>query len=298
VTDRLTYYASHGPISDPGNHARLLDGLPTDIRDLCAVVQGLVVHPFLATQYGLAPSEIREEETQLRLVSAMLSRIVELDDRPLSEARPVARKLVGNCRDHTMLLVAILRHQHVPARARCGFGAYFNPGKYEDHWVCEYWNAADGRWQLVDAQLDAHQRQVLNIQFDTCDVPRDRFVVAGRGWQMCRTGGADPDAFGLSGINEHGLWWVRQNLVRDMAALNKMEMLPWDGWGLAEGIENEVSHEVEQLLDRVAVLTQGDNDAFSQLRVTYETTEVLRLPATIRSNGPGGGRLVEVPVGA
>ena len=30
--------------------------------------------------------------------------------------------------------------QGMPARARCGFGAYFEKGKYVDHWVTEYWN--------------------------------------------------------------------------------------------------------------------------------------------------------------
>ena len=51
--------------------------------------------------------------------------------------------------------VAFLRAAGVPARARCGFGAYFRPGWFEDHWVVEYWNATAARWQLVDAQLDA-----------------------------------------------------------------------------------------------------------------------------------------------
>jgi hypothetical protein len=35
------------------------------------------------------------------------------------------------------------------------FGAYFNPPKFEDHWVCEYWDAERRGWALADAQLDA-----------------------------------------------------------------------------------------------------------------------------------------------
>jgi hypothetical protein len=260
---------------------------------LCEVVQGLVAQPGWALVYGWKIAKEREEDLQLRRVSLMLGRIVALDSRPLTAPRSPEERLVGNCRDHTMLLVTILQHQRIPARARCGFGAYFLPGTYEDHWVCESWNATEKRWQLVDAQLNARQREILRIDFDFCDVPRDRFIVAGMSWQMCRAGQADSEAFGLTTVNEHGLWWVRQNLVRDLAALNKMEMLPWDGWGLAEGMANSLPPDQELLLDRVAALTQAE-DTFSELRATYETEAALRIPATIRSNGPGGGRLVEI----
>ncbi len=290
MTDPLGYYASHGPISDPGQYSSTFDGLPTDVPGLCEVVQGLLVHPYWAPVYGWTIAKEREEDLQLRLISLILGRILELDGQPLTATRSPETRFVGNCRDYT--LCSILRHQGVPARARCGFGAYFLRGRYEDHWVCEYWDGAEERWKLVDAQLDARQREVLRLVFDPCDVPRDRFIVAGKAWQMCREGEADPEAFGLTAVNEHGLWWVRQNLVRDLAALNKMEMLPWDGWGLAEDLDNSLPPDQERLLDRVATLTQAE-DAVSDLRATYEADDLLRVPSAVRSNGPGGGRVVE-----
>ncbi|MBK8331835.1 MAG: hypothetical protein IPL07_05490 [Acidimicrobiaceae bacterium] len=42
---------------------------------------------------------------------------------------------------------------------RCGFGAYFVPGFYEDHWVAEYWDPEERRWTMVDAQLDDTWRE-------------------------------------------------------------------------------------------------------------------------------------------
>ena len=48
----------------------------------------------------------------------------------------------------------MLRHRRIPARLRCGFAAYFDRGRWEDHWICEYWRPAEGRWCRVDAQLD------------------------------------------------------------------------------------------------------------------------------------------------
>jgi hypothetical protein len=272
----LEYYAQPGLMTDPKEHARLLQGLPTGISALCQVVQGTLVHVFWAERYGLTLSEDRKKETEIRTVAKKLARIRELDDRPLTIARPLEKRLVGNCRDFATLLCAILRYQGVPARARCGFGAYFLPNHYEDHWVCEYWKAEDQRWVLVDAQLDQLQRQVLQIQFDPLDVPRDQFLTGGKAWLMCRAGQADPDHFGI--FDMRGLWFIRGDLLRDLLALNKIEILPWDGWGLITRDEKELSDEERAFLDHVAALTLAGNEAFPQIRSTYENDARLRMP--------------------
>jgi hypothetical protein len=281
ATHPLKYYAGQGLITDPGEHASLFDGLPAELPALCRAVQGLLLHIFWAERYGVSLTDERRQEVQLRHVARMLTRLRELDDRPLSIARPPERRLVGNCRDFSTLLCAILRHQGVPARARCGFGVYFTPGHYEDHWVCECWNAAEQRWVMVDAQLDEVQRQVLGIAFDPCDVPRDQFLPGGKGWQLCRAGQADPDCFGI--FDMHGLWFVRGDMVRDLASLNKVELLPWDCWGLIEGEDKSLSQDDMALLDRVAALTLAGNEAFPALRALYEDEARLRVPPVIRT---------------
>ncbi len=165
MTEDLTYFTQPGMLTDPGPYAPLLDKLPTGIDELCRIVQGTTVHIFWAERYGLNLSEQRKAEVQLRTLQRRLAHTLELDPRPLTETRPLERKIVGNCRDFSLLLVSILRHQGVPARARCGFGAYFIPGHYEDHWGAEYWNADLQRWVLVDAQLDTLQCEALKISF-------------------------------------------------------------------------------------------------------------------------------------
>jgi hypothetical protein len=281
ATHPLEYYAGQGRITDPGEHAGLFDGLPDEMPALCRAVQGVLLHIFWAERYGVSLTDERKQEVQLRHVARMLPRMCELDDRPLSIARPPERRLVGNCRDFSTLLCAILRHQGVPARARCGFGRYFTPGRYEDHWVCEYWNATEQRWMMVDAQLDEVQRQVLGITFDLCDVPRGQFLPGGKGWQLCRAGQADPDCFGI--FDMHGLWFVRGDMVRDLASLNKVELLPWDCWGLIEGEDKSLSEDDMALLDRVAALTLAGNEAFPATRALYEGEARLRVPPVIRS---------------
>jgi hypothetical protein len=158
-----------------------------------------------------------------------------------------------------------------------GFGAYFTPGKYEDHWVCEYWNADEARWVPVDSQLDALQRQVLGIPFDPRDVPRDRFLVGGKAWHMYRAGQADPDDFGI--FDMHGMWFIRGDLVRDLRALNKVEILPWDGWGLIAKLDEDLSPDDMALLDRMAELTRVDAPSFFEVRAIYEGDARLRTPS-------------------
>ncbi|MEW6229565.1 MAG: hypothetical protein AB1700_15985 [Bacillota bacterium] len=175
-----------------------------------------------------------------------------------------------------------------------GFATYFTPGHYEDHWICEYWRADEQRWAMVDAQLDEFQCKVLHIGFDPCDVPPGRFLPGGKAWNLCRTGQADPDLFGI--FDMHGLWFIRGDLVRDLASLNRMELLPWDCWGIIDVKDEGLSAEDMALLDHVAALTLADNAAFPELRSIYENDPRLRVPPVIRSYSSGGVRTVELSI--
>ena len=207
------YYKHDGPMTALGAHANEVRALPNDLASLCEVVQGVLIHRDIAPWlYGITLTEAQRDDGHLRPIEQMLTRIHELDSRPIANARDVGHRLPSVCRHFSLMLSAILRHQGIPARPRCGFGAYFTPGKFEDHWVCEYWNADEKRWILVDAQLDAIQRKALNIDFNPLDTPRNKFIIAGDAWQMCRSGLADPAAFGpaanhLDLINAYVPYW-------------------------------------------------------------------------------------------
>jgi hypothetical protein len=125
--DAIAYYAMSGPFTDLSAHGAHVRELPRTLPELCQVVQGLIVHPFHAELYGLTPRALRQDEVQIRSASAMLDRILALDPRPLSNPRPAERRFVGNCRHFIVLLCAFLRAHGASARARCGFGAYFEP---------------------------------------------------------------------------------------------------------------------------------------------------------------------------
>jgi hypothetical protein len=279
MVDALEYYAVPGLMTDPKECGVLFDELPIEIPALCQVVQGILVHIFWAERQGLSLLEERRREVNVRSVARKLALIKTLNGSPLVIARPLEERLVGNCRDFSTMLCAMLRYQKVPARARCGFAAYFEPGKYEDHWVCEYWSVQRKRWVMVDPQLDAFQRQTLQIKFDPYDMASGHFLSGGKAWQLCRTGETDPNLFGI--FQWRGLGFVQGNLLRDLAALNKVELLPWDSWGLIERGVEKLSLSDMEFLDHIAELTLGDNSAFSVLRSTYEKDVRLRVPSNI-----------------
>jgi hypothetical protein len=278
----LSFYTLPARMTSAGRHAPLLDPLPRDVAGLARVGHGLLIHEHLAEIYGVSLSEADRASVHIRPAAELLDRIVAGDDRPLSETRPAAARVACNCRHFSVLMVTMLRAQGTPARARCGFGAYFTDGFFEDHWVCEYWNAAQQRWALVDAQIDDRQRATFGIGFDLTDVPRDQFVVAGQAWEQCRSGDADPDRFGLSFIKEAGLWWVAANLMRDAAALCNVELLPWDVWGAMPKPDTEMGDGDLALFDRLSALTQSPDRDLAQLQKICNDDRV-RIPAEVRN---------------
>jgi hypothetical protein len=249
--------------------------LPKDPASLAAVVQGLLVHEHIAPAYGLSLTDSKHAEAHVRPVEEIVRQIVEHDPSPLTTARPPGERQVGVCRHFTLLHVAMLRRAGMRARARCGFGGYFEKGKFLDHWVTEYWNEDRKAWVLVDAQLDARQRELFQISFDPLDVPRDRFLVAGDAWRRCRAGMADPAAFGI--LDMFGLWFIASNVIRDVAALNDHVMLPWDVWGAMTLKDAEIDR---ALIDRLAELSIEPDRHFGELRATYQDPRV-KVPATV-----------------
>jgi len=256
-------------MSDAGAKAALLDGLPRDVGGLAAVVQGVLMHEHIASAYGVTLSAEQHAQAHTRSVEKMLDCIARQDSRPLPQARPAGERAVGVCRHFTLLHVAMLRRRGMAARARCGFGAYFEKGKFLDHWVTEYWNDSERRWILVDAQLDRRQRDLFAVSFDPLDVPRDQFLVAGDAWRLCRDGKADPAAFGI--LDMYGLWFIASNVIRDLAALNNHEMLPWDVWGAMTRTDAELDL---PFIDRLAAFSHAPDRHFDELRAIYKDERV------------------------
>jgi hypothetical protein len=278
----FAFYASHGPMTDPGDAGALLKPLTNDPAALSRIVQGLGIYDVVARDfYGFEAPDDRLSEIHLRTIVERLARIVELDDRPLPIAREPERRALGRCNSFALMLVAMLRAKAVPARSRSGFAAYFNPPNFEDHWVCEYWDSQERRWRLADPQIDEVWRRRLGIRFDTFDLPRTQFLTAAEAWRRCRSGEADERQFGTSFAGLRGLWFVAGSLVRDTAALNKMEMSPWDVWGAQPPPKEALDPQRLAFFDELAALTRDPDDVFAELQRRYEEDDDLRVPPTV-----------------
>ncbi|MEP7024803.1 MAG: transglutaminase, partial [Actinomycetota bacterium] len=66
----------------------------------------------------------------------------------------------------------------------------------------------------------------------------------------------------------------RGNAVKDLAALNKVEMLPWDEWGrMEESYDGRTGDDYDQLIDTVAsVCASGGTAAVQELYGREELT--------------------------
>ncbi|MBI4608859.1 MAG: transglutaminase domain-containing protein [Candidatus Rokubacteria bacterium] len=291
TSDEQAFYASQSTMSDPGESASLLDALPRDPPGVVGVVSGLILHPVFIKRRRVTHPHEGARDPESRAARELLRRVIERDDRPLFAARPYERRIIGTCRDYALLAASILRHHHVPCRLRVGFATYFVRGFHEDHWVCEY---RDGQtWRLLDAELDAEALREYPIDFTPWDVPRDRFLTAGTAWQGVRRGTIGGDTCGVSFIGIAGTWFVAASVVRDLATLNKQELLPWDYWGLmrAFGPGRSVPDPVAERLDRLAALIAVDE--WREIRAMYEADD-LRVPGKVLSFPDG--RPVEVEV--
>jgi hypothetical protein len=283
VHDQLETYRTQSFWSDPGRWAPLVAEIPPVPEVVVRVVSGLLCHPFLAPMRNVELPASAEADRGIRSVETMLERLLSRDNRPLTVSRTPESRFFCVCSGFARLAASIFRAHSIPARCRVGFAAYFTPGFLEDHWVCEYWDEAAQDWKLGDAQIDDVQLKLFDVDFDLMDVPRDKFLVAGDAWRLCRDGDADPAKFGLSIMNEAGYWWIAANLLRDVAALNNMEMLPWDVWGAMPAPDETIGDEQYALFDRLAELTRVPDATFTDLAAAYTDDPRVRVPPTVRN---------------
>jgi hypothetical protein len=262
-------YGSPGPLTDLASIESSMLGGGNDPVTICAVVAGLVVQPRELPE--LLPARVGEKD--LRPAASIVQRLLAMDPSPLAHARPPQLRVVGTCRHFAVLACALLRRQRIPARVRCGFATYFRRGLALDHWVVEY-RSDDGRWVLLDPEI-LH----LDVVAHPEDLPPGAFLTGAEAWLAFRAGAVDAATFGVDGTANWGPAEIKGNLVRDVAALNKVEMLPWDEWGrMTEAYEDRTGPDYDALLDEAAQACTSDNE--TQLVGLFGRPE-FRVPADL-----------------
>jgi len=259
----LSYFSAPGPTTDVSDYSGMLAELPADPEKLAEIVRGLVLHQGVAAQAGLEFSADRLVDRERVGAAAILERVLDLDDSPLHVERKPERRMIGYCYHFSVLHCAILRARGVPARARCGFAAYYGDGSWIDHWVVEYWR--DDGWVMIDPDSG---RDVLTTS---------EFHNAGLAWRLCRKGLEDPSRHG-----NHVLWgWdeLRGSLICDVGALNKCEVGDWETWCDLIAIEekDQPSADLDTYLDSLADLVTSDS-GFEPVRSAFARDNKLRPP--------------------
>lgn len=285
----LEYYRTQSEISDPGKFTKYFGDLPDSISELCEIVQNTFNHIFWIMKkenYGISPKDIVEigrdpnQELNLRRMEEKLEAYFSIDEKSFTEQRKPIDKIVGNCRDYALLLVSMLRYKGIPARVRSGAARYFFPlsdERYEDHYICEYWNEEDKSWQMADPQIDELQRKALNLTIDTTDLPFDQFLGAGRTWIKFRKGAVKPDNFGIG--DWRGDIFALNKLIMELASLNKVEVLAWERWGICGEIENlkTLGYEIfDELAEKITNV--NDPEIFFELRNMFDKDSRYKVP--------------------
>lgn len=242
------YYASPSPTSDLSRHAgalRMFRGTPEEAGRWA---RNTVLHVMEAERNGVDLTTDRFSEFTTRSAAQIVDRTLSYSDAPLSVAREPDQKMIGNCYHVTLIACALLRHVGIPARLRYGFAPYLMPGKNEDHCICEI--LLGGRWRAFDPRYA--------LEIDDEDPPT--FIAAADAWLRCRAGEADPELFGTyelleEGVEYRGWHYLRNNLMRDYAALCKVELHPWDWWGLMTMTDEDRPPE---LMDELAQMMLDD----------------------------------------
>jgi hypothetical protein len=253
VTDAIDYTVP-GPLTDLTTISpAALERIPSKPVDICRPVHTLVIQPSDAKALGL-PDE-RFSGNQFRPAAALVEALLALDPASLDVPRTPERRVVGTCRHFAVLTCALLRYRGIAARVRCGFATYFQPGQGLDHWITEYRNAQDKRWVRIDSEILGQ-----SILAEPEDLRPGQFLTGGEAWQAFRAGHIDAARYGVYGTGNWGPGEIRGNALRDLAALNKVEMLPWDEWGRMDAsYKGQTGADYDELLDTIADVCAADD---------------------------------------
>lgn len=277
MENNLSFYQEHDIMTAIKTMKAMVTNIPKDIGIIVSYVQNILLHQHWSEAYGLKLSEERKREAFIRSFEDRLIFLSNLGYTHVSEQKTMENKMIGVCRDFSVIAAALCREVGIPARARCGFATYFEKGKYGDHWVLEYWNEDRKQWVMVDAQLDDFQQKALKIPFDPLDVSQEYFITGPRAWRMCRDGLANPELFGI--FEWWGYDYLRWNLILDANSLLKMSMQPWDAWEgyMSMPIEEWTEKDYEVMDDLARLAMNVDND-FNALYKYVQGNKKIKVP--------------------
>lgn len=258
-------YLQPGPLTRvDAAQAWVLQELPTDPMEVCALAQALVVPPADAQALGLPARRL--EERNIRPVRGLVAILAHLYPERLRRPRPPAARVIGTSRHAAVLACTLLRAQGFPARVRAGFVTRDGHLTGEGHWIAEYRVGPEQGWTRACARMPTDG--------PAADSTAWGFLSGGEAWQRYRAGLLTPRSHEYGAL---GRSWgpvdISCTTVRDLAALCQVEMLPDDVWGrMAQVHAGRMPAAYDNLIDVTASVCARDDAA--DLARLFSTSEL------------------------
>ena len=258
--DTLTYFASQSALTDLGKYGEQYAAVPADVTAICGVVQGLFLKQEERYKYPIVNERLLG--THARQASAVLDWVMKLKKGGnVVDVREIPDRFLASSSDYANLFVAICREKGIAARKRVGFCN----GTSCDY--AEYWDGS--AWK----------------QIDPSGLIEGEIVPAAKAWTACRAGEQCACQYEADAQHKHTGWEaLRTNLILDLAAMNKVELLNWDRYGWLLRPFEDFSDKALATMDKAAAaLVNEDMDAILAI---YENEEGLQAPRIIKCDTP------------
>ncbi len=258
--DSLTYYKTQSSFTDPRSYQELYDALPRTAEELSAVVDGLMLDYRDIYKYPIVNERLLTMHS--RTAEAIIESMLSWNKEPLTETRPMPdRFLAGTC-DYANLFVSMARNAGIPARKRAGFS------EGESCERPEYYDENEKKWKMLDIS----------------GMYPGEFIPAADIWLGWRCGEVDAKKF--TAAMDSGATLILANLMLDIAAMNKRELLEWDRYSWSLRPLDEFSDRALQTLDKAAELLLAGEDGLEELWALYENEEGIQVPHIVRCYPP------------
>lgn len=286
----LDYYLQFSQYTYPGLYKKILQDLPTDIREIGKLVRHQIIHRMVLKngntgsnsnrRYGdmsKVPWYRQPEDDNFVTTAAIAAELYRRDSRGFTFDRLEENKLVLTCRYVSILMASILKSKRIPARVRSGFAPYFvveglPVGKSDDHWINQYWSKDEKRWVTIDVD-----GSLENLGFDPYDVPDNTFDFSPDVWLKIRRGEIAGDHFYNAG-GYSGLVVVGWELFYDFHCLMNSEVIYMHTPELVhlDKFDKLTENQLKEI-DHLAGLMQDADSNFDELTHIWNTKKEFRL---------------------
>ncbi len=258
--DTIAYFVAQSSFTDPGEYAELFAVLPKDAEAIRTVIQGLFLDHKERYKYPIVNERLLHSHSHC--IQGVIKSILSWSKAPLNEAREIPDRFLAAPHDYANMFCAMARSQGIAARKRVGF---LCDEVYRGYEVAEYWDGT--AWK----------------QIDVAGLAKSKFMSAAEAWQACRKGEIDPELFHAD-LQTMGLEVVRNSLMLDLAAMNKVELLAWDRYGWMLRPFEDFSEKAWNTLDKAAELLLADD--VEALQALYNSEEGIEVPRIVKCDTP------------